>query len=120
MRRGVPREVTPLHTRYLVYSVDGICFPFGGDFFASGIGRTIIYGPFSNTVRGLSLKECWLIRGGNLEEFSVTPQDVVVARMLSVPPLALQLYMAGLLVGMSSIYCFDHSRVGMVSQPSSL
>ena len=73
--RFVPiAEVTPLPTRYLVFSVGGIISPFGGDFFSSGIGRAIIYDPFSNTVRGPSLKECWLMHGGNLEEFSVTPR----------------------------------------------
>ena len=43
------------------------------------------------------------------------PHDVVVKRMLSAPPLALQFYLAGLSVGMSSIYCFGNTRAGRAS-----
>ena len=56
--------IKPLSARYLVCDTNGVAFPFGEEFYPSGVGHTLIFDPHAGCVRSLSLRECWFAQGG--------------------------------------------------------
>ena len=113
-------DLAPLATRYLIRSAHGATFPFGSEFFPAGIGHTLIFDPYTNKTRSLSLLECWLIQGGDLPEFQSITKTEVSARLLPTPPVSLQFYLDGLSLGLASATCNRPHRIGKSFVPFGL